>query len=174
MQRCEHRSNENCRLMGRPCYGVKHDGNSSKYSVDSWVERSCPNYIAVEGDEIKPHKPENAEVVVRIFGPKELAEACGDEEECVVETLDLDQEILQNLFNRIYGGKVAVESVDTASEDVSMFPEVKRLLDGGAKLVVTINDEIKFVGSIPLPLIKIEIEKLGVERLSPSASRSRR
>ncbi len=161
--------------MGRPCYGAKYDSTSGKYSIDPWVERACPNYIAVEGDELKPPTPKNAQVVIRIFGPKKLAEACSsDDEECVVETLELDQEILQNLFNRIYGGKVAVESVDTSSEDVSMFPEVKRLLDGGAKLVVTINDEVKFVGSIPLPLIKMEIEKLGVDRINPGDPQIRR
>ena len=173
MHPCEHRSDENCLLMGRPCYGVKYDRETRKYSIDPWVERSCPNYVSTEGDEIKPAKPRNPDVVIRIFGPREVGNTCTDDD-CVVETLDLDQEILQNLFNRIYGGKVAVESIDSSSEQVAVFPEVRRLLDNGAGVVVTINDEVKFVGSIPLQLIKLEIEKLGVTRVSPGASRIHR
>lgn len=173
MHPCEHRHNENCLLMGRPCYGAKYDSDSKQYNIDPWIERSCPNYVSTGDEEIKPATPRNPDIVIRIFGPKGMENTCTDED-CVVETLDLDQEILQNLFNRIYGGKVAVEGIDITSEEVALFPEVKRLIDKGSKLVVMINDEIKFVGSIPLQLIKMEIEKLGVTRITPGASRTHR
>jgi hypothetical protein len=159
--------------MGRPCYGAKYHSETGKYSIDPWVERSCPNYVSTDGDDIKPAKPRNPDVVIRIFGPKEVGHKCTDED-CVMETLDLDQEILQNLFNRIYGGRVAVESVDSTSEQMAMYPDVKRLIDNGAKVVVTINDEIKFIGSIPLQLIKLEIEKRGITRVPSGASRIHR
>jgi hypothetical protein len=157
--------------MGRPCYGAKQDA-SKGYNIDPWVERACPNYAAVNQEIMKPGTPKNAEVIVRVFGPQEMDEACSGDD-CIVETLELDGEILQNLFNRIYGGKVAVESIDTASEEVSMFPEVKRLIEGGAKLVVMIDDEVKFVGSIPLPMIKREIERRGINRVSHNTSQIR-
>lgn len=172
MQPCEHRNKENCELMDRPCYGAKYN-STGEYTIDPWVERACPSYVAVDGESFKPAVPKNAEVIVRIFGPKETDEPCG--EDCVVETLELDGEILQNFFNRIYGGKVAVESVDIASEEINKYPEVKRLVEKGAQVIVMINDEVKFIGSIPLPLIKLEIEKLGIERkISPGPSRTRR
>lgn len=168
MQPCRYRRNDDCRLMERPCYGARYDSAAREYRVDPWVERACPNYSAVEepGKPAKTGEPERAEaeVVIRIFGPKEVREPCGGE---VVETIDLDAEILQNLFKRKYGDKVRVEGIDIASEEALKYPEVKRLRRGGAELVVMINEEVKFIGSIPIPLIKREIEKRGVKKLSP-------
>jgi Na+-translocating ferredoxin:NAD+ oxidoreductase RnfG subunit len=151
--------------MERPCFGARYDSVAKEYRVDPWIERACPTYAAVKEEVREPQEAAKAEVVIRIFGPAKVQEPC--EEECVVETVDLDAEILQNLFKRKYGDKVRVEGIDIASEEASKYPEVKRLRQGGAQLVVMINDEVKFIGSIPIPLIKMEIEKRGVKKLSP-------
>ncbi len=166
-QPCKHRDNENCELNGRPCYGAKRD-ETGAYKVDFWTERTCPNYVAVEAGGAKVGNPQVAtggEVVVRIFGPADVKEGCGDD--CVAETVELQADILRGFFKRRYGDKVRVDGFDIASEVVEEYPEVKEFIKKGASTVVMVNDEVKLVGGVDLEVLKQEIGKLGVEELRP-------
>lgn len=169
-QPCKHRNKEHCKFSGRPCFGAKRNEETGEYTVDFWTERACPKYEASQDEKVliqrkAPQPSREAGVVIRIFGPMEVTEECGDN--CVAETVDLQAEILQGFFNRRYGAKVRVEGLDIASEAVEDYPEVGEYVKKGAPLVVMINDKVKFVGGVDLGVLKQEIEKLGVREIKP-------
>lgn len=165
-QPCKHRSNENCLLMRRLCMGAEYDKEDKEYKVDYWTERTCPNYVAVEQvktEALKPKGPvRGREAVIRIFGPMEVEEQCGDD--CVAETVELQADILRGFFKRRYGDKVRVEGIDIASLEVEDYPAVKEHVEKGAPIVM-INEEVKLVGEVDLEIIKHEIEKRGIKEI---------
>lgn len=165
---CRYRNDENCELMVRICYGAQLVQETGEYKVDFWTERTCPNYIAVETEKSEAEKtirPVRAgdEVVIRIFGPMKVVEQCGDD--CVAETVELQADILRGFFKRRYGDRVRVEGIDIASREVEDYPAVKEQVEKGAPVVVMINDEIKLVGDVDLGILKMEIEKLGLQEI---------
>lgn len=171
-QPCKHRKKEYCKFSGRLCFGAQRDDETGEYKVDFWTERTCPTYEAPQDEKVLIQKElsqsqpsmEEAEVVIRIFGPMEVKEECGDD--CVAETVDMQAEILQGFFNRRYGAKVRVEGIDIASEVVEDYPEVREYIEKGVPLVVMINDKVKFLDAVDLPALKQEIKKLGIQEVS--------
>jgi hypothetical protein len=170
-QPCKHRKKEYCNFSGRPCFGAKRDEETEAYKVDFWAECTCPQYEASEDvaaliqKEPSQLSKERGDIVIRIFGPMEAGEQCSDD--CVVETVDLQADILQRFFNRRYGDKVRVEGIDITSEIVGNYPAVGEYVKKGVSHVVMINDEVKFSGGVDLGALKQEIRKLGVREIKP-------
>jgi hypothetical protein len=170
-QPCKHRKEEYCSFSGRPCFGAKRDETTGTYRVDFWTERACPQYEAsedvkelIQKEAAQPPITDEG-FVIKIFGPMDAGEQCGDD--CVVETVDIQAEILQGFFNRRYGDKVRVEGVDITSEAVKDYPAVEEYVKKGASQVVMINDEVKFLGGVDLGALKQELKKLGVQEIKP-------
>lgn len=165
---CKYRSNDLCSHTQRLCFGAQYDEFRREYIVNAWQEKACPSYEAQDEPEISSKSKwnlkegEEYKVLIRIFGIE--PEKFSDEEGATIgRSIKEDAEVLEVLLNRRYDGGIKVEGIDIRSERMKEFPEVKNWIEKkGANLIVTINDEIKFIGDVPLPLIKREIEKRGV------------
>lgn len=164
---CKHRREETCKYTYKPCYGFRYNRDTKQYEFDTWKERRCPYYEDSE-PKTQPPPPEakisndmGGKVVIRVFGANTPYVADEDDPN-PPQSLDTEVEILQGLLKRRYGDAVIVEGVDVNSRRLNDFPEVKAIVSREPQVVVTINDEIKFIGSIPLPHIKRELEKLGI------------
>lgn len=167
---CKYRSKDSCSQTQRLCFRAQYDEFKKEYIINSWQEKACPNYDGTseeissksqwnlkEGDEYK--------VLIRIFGI-EPGKFSDEEGAAIGRSIKEDAEVLEALLNRRYAGGIKVEGIDIRSERMQEFPEVKNYIEKeGASLVGMINDEIRFIDDVPLPLIKMEIEKRGmVER----------
>jgi hypothetical protein len=165
---CKYREGELCKWMQRPCFGAKHDKDG--YTIDAWVEKACPAYKddgksapLVEPPSYTPKKEEECKVVIRIFGPdKEKV----DGDYVIVRSVKEDAMVLEDLLNRRYEGGIKVEGIGITSKRIEDFPEVKEYIARGEQFIVTINDRVKIIGDISLPLIKRELEELGLKRIT--------
>lgn len=177
---CRHRTGEICNYTNKQCLGARYDEVKWKYTIDPWQERACPNYEEEigEGGEVDAEKSSTTpwnlkegdeyKVCIRIFG-KDKERFC-DEEGCTIgRSIKEDAEVLEALLNRRYEGGIKVEGIEVKSQRMEEFPEIRDFMGKkGLNLVVTIDNEIKFVEEIPLDLIKAEIEKRGIERRAMS------
>jgi hypothetical protein len=172
---------ELCIHTRRPCFGAEFDEFNQKWVIHKWKERSCPTFEAREqgvwkidyrkafaGELEEEEQATQAEII--IFGTL-IPYNCEEDGLCdLPESIDLDAEVLQNFMDKKYGkGRIKVSWVDIMSDDVEKYPEVKEQLEkSGPTTMVTINGRLRFVGSIPVELIKRELEKMGIHELNPS------
>jgi hypothetical protein len=168
---CIHRNVDECKLTNSQCFGLVYDGRIEDYVVDPWKESLCGSFKSDGQDEEVSSKTEwnlkegdKYKVVVRIFGSK--GDTC-DDGTCLTQeyrTAEEDAEILESLLNRRYVGGIKVEGISLNSPRMAEFPEIKEMIDKGVELpIATINGEVKFIGDIPLNLLKLEIERLGLQ-----------
>ena len=160
--------------MDKKCFGLVYGEQSEDYILDHWKEIRCPSFVSNGIDEEISSKTnwnlkdgDKFKVVVRIFGNNSDASCdsggCTNED---VRTPEEDAEILESLLNRRYNGGVKVEGFSLDSPRLVEFLEIKGMIDKGAELpIATINDKIKFIGDVPLNMLKTEIEKLGLKPL---------
>ncbi len=164
---CTYRNEEMCSFKGDLCIAAEFNPFSQEYEINYLKERNCKNYKAdgVFGFDIfSSRKPEdNAEVTIKIFG-NVVPYQCSTGGCSIPDSPDIDAEVLQGLFDRKFNGRVKVEFVDVMSDEMERYPEVVDIVfNQGSEPVVMINNEIKFVGSIPVEKIKDELKKLGLE-----------
>lgn len=167
---CRHRTSEICSYTSKQCLGAKYDDKKGEYVVSVWQEKACPDYEPLEEKEISSKTPWNLKegepytVLIRIFGIEQSFQRGGDiapEGRSVKE----DAEVLEALLNRRYVGGIKVEGIGMDSSEMENFPEIREIAEAkNAYLVVTIDDEIKFINEVPLDLIKEEVEKRGLKK----------
>lgn len=170
MAACRHRMEDySCAHTSKPCYGFKLNPKTREREFDVWQERRCAYYEDSHSRSQPPARVEapkdaGGKVLIRIFGantPYVVDEDYSDQ----LMSLDTEVEILQGLLKRRYGDVVLVKGIDVNSRRLEDFPEVKEIVNRTQEVVVTINNEVKFIGSVPLPHIKRELKKLGVREL---------
>ena len=114
-------------------------------------------------------------VIVRVFGSDLPTSGCGcgpgccgtqNEDTGLVDSRSLREQArdLETTLVRYYGPATRVEYVDIFSKAMDAFPEVTKLiLERGLPLpLLTMNDDPKFAGGLPLDEISAELEALGV------------
>jgi hypothetical protein len=171
---CKYRDEDNCTLTNKICFGAVLDDEKDVCTIDKWQEKRCPSFVDDEKDEYSEitsktewnlREGQEFRVVVRIFGRNPAAKRDVEDKYFFPDrTIEEDAEVLESLLNRRYEGGIKVEGINIDSDKIEDFPTIKKIIDEGVELpIATINDELKFIGSIPLELLKFEIEKLGIK-----------
>jgi hypothetical protein len=153
------------------------DEEGDIYTVDKWQEKRCPSFVDDGTDEDAGvtsrtewnlREGQEYKVVVRIFGRNPIAKTDVEESPFPVfstdRTVEEDAEVLESILNRRYQGGIKVEGIDVSSQRMEEFPEIKNAIKKGMELPIgTINNEVKFIGDVPLDLLKVELEKMGLK-----------
>lgn len=166
---CAYRNEEMCSFKGGLCEAAEYNPFSEEYEINYIKERNCKNY---KGDSVfgfdmfsaKKSESKTGDVVtIKIFG-NIVPYQCSTGSCSIPDSPDIDAEVLQGLFDRKFNCKVKVKFIDVMSDEMERYPEVVDIVfNQGSQPVVTINDQVKFVGSIPVEKIKEELRKLGLE-----------
>ncbi len=167
---CKHRDDENCKFSKKPCFGAVFNREEQMYDIDEWQEKRCPNYESENPEEVISSRNEwnlkegeEYRTVIRIFRENE-PEVCEDGE-CVPKferSVEEDAEILESLLNRRFEDKIKVEGINISSARMEEFPEIEELIAKGVETPIgTIDDELKFIGDIPLDILKTELVNRG-------------
>ncbi len=166
---CAYRNDESCNLKGGDCIAAELNKFTQEYEVDYLREQECNNFKSDSpfGFNIfSANKEEKkARVNIKIFG-QTVPYRCSTGGCSVPDSPDVDAELLQGLFDTKFGpGVINVEFLDILGQEIEKYPDIIDLVynQGNESPIVTINDEILFIGDIPVEKIRKELERLGFE-----------